>query len=201
MKEKILKAFKESISVKERFVNENLDTLSEVSHLLADSFNNGGKLILFGNGGSSTDASHIAAEFIGRFKKERPPLPAIALNTDTAVLTCIANDYDFSQVFSRQINALARENDIVIAISTSGNSPNVIKAVEAAKKKKLKTVAFTGEKGDKLASKTDLCLCCSLRQYRKNTGDPHYNWTRPLPDGGGVCSLRRIDGSKDKETK
>ncbi|MBI5676477.1 MAG: SIS domain-containing protein, partial [Nitrospirae bacterium] len=108
MKEKILKAFKESISVKERFVNENLDTLSEVSQLLADAFSKDGKLILFGNGGSSTDASHIAAEFIGRFKKERPPLPAIALNTDTAVLTCIANDYDFSQVFSRQINALAR---------------------------------------------------------------------------------------------
>ena len=158
MKEKILKAFKESISVKERFINENLDTMSEVSQLLADSFNNGGKLILFGNGGSSTDASHIAAEFIGRFKKERPPLPAISLNTDTAVLTCIANDYDFSQVFSRQINALARENDIVIAISTSGNSPNVIKAVEAAKKKKLRTIAFTGEKGDKLASKTDYVL-------------------------------------------
>lgn len=158
MKEKILKAFKESISVKEHFVNENLDTLSEVSQLLADSFNNGGKLILFGNGGSATDASHIAAEFVGRFKKERPPLPAIALNTDTAVLTCIANDYDFSQIFARQIKALARENDIVIAISTSGNSPNVIKAVETAKKMKLKTIAFTGQKGDKLASKTDYVL-------------------------------------------
>lgn len=155
MKEKILKAFKESISVKERFVNENVDTLSDVSQLLADAFNNGGKLILFGNGGSATDASHIAAEFVGRLKKERPPLPAIALNTDTAVLTCIANDYDFSQIFARQIKALARENDIVIAISTSGNSTNVIKAVEAAKKMKLKTIAFTGEKGDKLASKTD----------------------------------------------
>jgi len=158
MKEKILKAFKESISVKERFINENLDTMSEVSQLLADSFNNGGKLILFGNGGSATDASHIAAEFVGRLNKERPALPAIALNTDTAVLTCIANDYDFSQVFARQIKALARENDIVIAISTSGNSTNVIKAVDAAKKMKLKTVAFTGEKGDKLASKTDYVL-------------------------------------------
>jgi len=158
MKEKILKAFKESTSVKERFANENLDTLTEVSQLLADSFSSGGKLILFGNGGSSTDASHIAAEFVGRFKRERPPLPAISLNTDTAVLTCIANDYDFSQVFARQIKALACENDVVIAISTSGNSPNVIKAVDAAKKMKLKTVALTGEKGDKLASKTDYVL-------------------------------------------
>src|SRR4030066_682895 len=127
MKDKILKAFEESIEVKKKFAEENVDTIIEVAKVIADAFNKGKKLILFGNGGSATDASHIAAEFIGRFKKERPPLPAIALNTDTAVLTCIANDYDFSQVFSRQINALARENDIVIAISTSGNSSNVIK--------------------------------------------------------------------------
>jgi D-sedoheptulose 7-phosphate isomerase len=155
MKDKILKAFKESISVKERFVNENLDTMAEVSQLLADAFSRNGKLILFGNGGSATDASHIAAEFVGRFKKERPALPAIALNTDVAVLTCIANDYNFSEVFARQIKALACENDVVIAISTSGNSTNVLRAVDVAKKMKLKTIAFTGEKGDKLASKTD----------------------------------------------
>ena len=158
MKKKIIKIFKESISVKEKFINENLDTVVEVSELIADSFNKGGKLILFGNGGSASDASHIAAEFINRFKKERPALPAIALTTDMAVMTSIANDHDFSEIFSRQLKALASKHDIVIAISTSGNSSNVIKAVETAKRKKLKIVAFTGIKGDKLASKADYVL-------------------------------------------
>jgi D-sedoheptulose 7-phosphate isomerase len=158
LKDKIIKIFKESISVKEKFINENLDTVVEVSELIADSFNKGGKLILFGNGGSATDASHIAAEFINRFRKERPALPAISLTTDMAVMTSIANDHDFSKIFSRQLKALAGEHDIVIAISTSGNSSNVIKAVETAKRKKLKIVAFTGIKGDKLASKSDYVL-------------------------------------------
>ena len=158
MKEKIIKIFKESISVKEKFINENLDTVVEVSELIADAFNKGGKVFLFGNGGSATDASHIASEFINRFRKERPALPAIALSTDMAVMTSIANDHDFSEVFSRQLKALAGEGDIVIAISTSGNSSNVIKAVETAKRKKLKIVALTGIKGDKLASKADYVL-------------------------------------------
>jgi D-sedoheptulose 7-phosphate isomerase len=155
MREKILKAFEDSISVKQQFVQENIDTILEVSKLIADSFSKGGKLLIFGNGGSSTDASHIAGEFVNRFTKDRPPFPAIALNTDMAVLTSIANDYDFSEVFARQIKAFAQEGDVVMAISTSGNSPNVLKAVDAAKRKKIKTVALTGAKGDKLASRTD----------------------------------------------
>lgn len=155
MKEKILKAFEESISVKQEFIKGNLDIVIEVSKLLSNAFNRGNKLILFGNGGSATDASHIAGEFVNRFKRERPGLPAIALNTDVAVLTAIANDYDFSEVFARQIKVLAEEGDVAIAISTSGNSPNVLKAVDAAKKKKLKIIAFTGAKGDKLSSKAD----------------------------------------------
>lgn len=155
MKEKILSAFEESISVKEQFVKENIDTIVEVSRILSDTFESGNKLILFGNGGSATDASHIAGEFVNRLKRERPGLPAIALNTDMAVLTSIANDYDFSEVFARQIKALAQEGDVVIAISTSGSSPNVLKAVDVAKKKRLKTIAFTGSRGDKLTSKTD----------------------------------------------
>ncbi|HCC68740.1 MAG TPA: phosphoheptose isomerase [Nitrospiraceae bacterium] len=155
MKEKILKVFEESIRVKERFIQENLDTVVAVSRLLADTFNTGNKLILFGNGGSANDASHIAGEFVNRLKKERPGLPAIALNTDMSVITAIANDYEFSEVFARQLKALAQDGDVVIAISTSGNSPNVLKAVDVAKKKKLKVIAFTGAKGDKLASKSD----------------------------------------------
>ncbi len=155
MREKIQKAFKDSITIKQKFVNENIDTIIDVSNLLAETFNKGGKLLLFGNGGSASDASHIAAEFVNRFKKERPAFPAIALNTDVAVLTSIANDYDYSDIFVRQLKAIAQDGDVVIAISTSGSSPNVIKAVDAARIKKLRTIAFTGAKGDKLASICD----------------------------------------------
>ncbi len=154
MKDKILKAFEESIIIKEKFINEkNIDKIIDVAKIIASAFNDGKKLILFGNGGSATDASHIAAEFINRFKRERPGLPAISLNTDMAVITSIANDYDFSEVFAKQLKSLADEGDIVIAISTSGNSPNVLKAMDIAKKKRLITVAFTGIKGERFASK------------------------------------------------
>lgn len=155
MKEKILKAFAESAQIKQEFIQGNVDIVIEVSRLLSDTFNSGCKIILFGNGGSAADASHIAGEFVNRFKKERPGLPAIALNTDVAVLTSIANDYDYSEIFARQIKALAQDGDVVIAISTSGNSPNILKAVDTARRKKLKVVAFTGAKGDKLAGKAD----------------------------------------------
>lgn len=155
MRDKIIKAYQDSISVKEAFFRENIDKIIEVSKVIASAFEHGKKLILFGNGGSSTDASHIAAEFINRFKRERPGLPAIALNTDMAVITSIANDYDYSEVFARQLKSLSDEGDVVIAISTSGNSPNVLKAVDVARKRKLKTVAFTGIKGVKLASKVN----------------------------------------------
>lgn len=153
MKEKILKEFKESISVKEKFIQGHLDVIIEVSKTIAAAFTEGNKLILFGNGGSCADASHIAAEFVNRFKRERPGLPAIALNTDMSVITSIANDYDYSEIFSRQLKSLAAEGDVVIAITTSGHSSNIIKAMDVAKKKKLKSILFTGSKGDKLSAK------------------------------------------------
>src|SRR3990170_911511 len=137
MKEKILKEFKESIAVKEKFIQDHIDTVIEVSKAIATAFNEGNKLLLFGNGGSATDASHIAAEFVNRFKRERPGLPAIALTTDMAVITSIANDYDYSEVFARQIKSLSEEGDVVLAISTSGSSGNVLKAMDVAKRKKL----------------------------------------------------------------
>lgn len=158
MRGKILKIFEESLEVKKRFVKENIETIIEVSKVIAKAFNEGKKLLLFGNGGSATDASHIAAEFVNRFKKDRPGLPAIALNTDIAVVTSIANDYDYTEVFSRQLKSLAQEGDIVIAISTSGNSSNVIKAMDVAKEKRLRTIAFTGAKGERFASKADYAL-------------------------------------------
>jgi D-sedoheptulose 7-phosphate isomerase len=153
MKDKITKEFKESISVKENFLNSHIETIIEASKAIAKGFNEGNKLVLFGNGGSSTDASHIAAEFVNRFKRERPGLPAIALNTDMAVITSIANDYDFSEIFVRQLKSIGVENDIAIAITTSGSSPNVLKAIDAARKKRMKIILFTGTKGEKLSSK------------------------------------------------
>ena len=117
MKDKILKVFKESIQVKENFIDEqNIDKILEVSKIIASAFNDGKKVILFGNGGSSTDASHIAAEFVNRFKRERPGLPALSLNTDMAVITSIANDYDFSEIFAKQLKALSVEGDIVTVL-------------------------------------------------------------------------------------
>ncbi len=155
MKEKIIKAFEESAAVKQQFIRDNLDLVIQASKTLSDAFNRGNKVILFGNGGSATDASHIAAEFVNRFKKHRPGLPAIALNTDVAVITSVANDYDFSEIFSRQMKALAQDGDVAVAISTSGNSPNILKAVDAARRKKLKIIVFTGSRGEKLAAKAD----------------------------------------------
>jgi D-sedoheptulose 7-phosphate isomerase len=154
MKEKILREFRDSIEVKEKFVQSHLETIIEVSNAIAAAFSEGNKVILFGNGGSATDASHIAAEFVNRFKRERPGLPAISLATDMAVITSIANDYDFSEIFARQLKSLSAEGDVAIALSTSGQSPNILKALEVAKKKKLKTVLLTGMKGEKAAAKT-----------------------------------------------
>lgn len=155
MKELIEKIFEESAQVKIKFAKENAEKIVEVVQLIAQAFRDGKKLLVFGNGGSATDASHIAAEFVNRFLMERPPLPAIALNTDVAVLTSISNDYDYSQVFSKQIAALGHEGDVVIGISTSGNSSNIIKAIEVAKKNALKTIIFTGGTGGKLAAMAD----------------------------------------------
>ncbi len=154
MRDKIRKIFEESIKVTESFLDDTtVEKIYEVSKAIASAFNDGKKLILFGNGGSAADASHIAAEFVNRFKKERPGLPAIALTTDMAVITAVANDYDFSEIFAKQLKALSDEGDVVIAMSTSGNSANVLKAMDAAKKKRLITVAFTGARGEKFASK------------------------------------------------
>ena len=153
MKEKILKEFRESIEITEKFVQGHIETIVEVSKVIASAFNEGNKVILFGNGGSASDASHIAAEFVNRFKRERPGLPALSLATDMAVITSIANDYDYAEIFARQLKSLSAEGDIAIALSTSGQSPNILKALEVARKKKLRTVFFTGMKGEKSAAK------------------------------------------------
>ncbi len=155
MQDRIIKAFEDSINTKKRFVSQNAELISEVSRLIADAFSEGKKLLIFGNGGSACDASHIAAEFINRFKMDRPGLPAVCLNTDMAVMTSIANDYDFSEVFARQLKTLSEPGDIAIAISTSGNSKNIIRAADIARKKGVKLIAFTGLKGERFAKKSD----------------------------------------------
>jgi len=118
----------------------------------------GGKLLLFGNGGSAADAQHLAAEFVGRFARERAGLPAVALTTDSSILTAVGNDYGFDQIFARQVQALGRPGDVAIAISTSGNSPNIIEAVKAARKGSLKTIGLSGKDGGLLAKEADLVI-------------------------------------------
>ena len=116
--------------------------------IIADSFRNGGKLMIFGNGGSAADAQHIAAEFSGRFRYDRDPLPALALTVNSSAVTAIANDYEFEEVFARQVRGLAKSGDVAIGISTSGRSRNVLKGLEAARQVKGKTIGLTGQKGE-----------------------------------------------------
>jgi D-sedoheptulose 7-phosphate isomerase len=151
MKDHVLSRFAESATVKQQFAREHADRIVQVAKLMATAFREGHKVLLFGNGGSATDAAHIAAEFVGRYKRERDPLPAIALATDIAAITCIANDYGFEELFSRQIRAHGQKGDIAIAISTSGNSPNVLRGAEAARTCGLTTIGWTGGTGGKLA--------------------------------------------------
>lgn len=155
MRDPVLKAFDESADVKRQFARGHAEKIVQLAQLIGRAFRGGHKVLLFGNGGSSTDASHIAAEFVGRYHRDRAPLPAIALGTDAAALTCIANDYAYDEVFARQVRAHGQEGDIAIAISTSGNSPNVLKAVQAAREAGLTTIGWTGGTGGKLAGMVD----------------------------------------------
>lgn len=133
-------------------------TILSVACYMIDALDRGHKVIFMGNGGSAADAQHLAAELVGRFTRERQGLAAISLTTDTSILTAIANDYGYDQIFSRQVEALAQNGDVVVGISTSGNSPNVLKAMEAAANKGCILVGFAGNKGGKLYQNTDLCI-------------------------------------------
>jgi len=161
MKEAINKAFEESVQAKLAFLRDHEDKLITAIDALVAAFNRGNKLLLFGNGGSAADAQHIAAEFVNRFRIERPPLPAIALTTDSSALTSIANDYDYSQVFAKQVTALGKAGDVALAISTSGNAANVIAAIQACKKLKITTIGLTGGSGGKMAGQVDHLLSVS----------------------------------------
>lgn len=158
MEDLIIKAFEESAQVKLSFVRKNVGTIIAAVDLIVDAFHEGNKVMIFGNGGSAADAQHIAAEFVNRFLIERPPLPAVALTTDTSVITSIGNDYNYDQIFLKQIKALGKEGDIAWGVSTSGNSSNVLKALKAAKGMGIKTIGMTGKDGGKMGKMVDLHL-------------------------------------------
>ena len=158
MEDYIIKIFREGNQLKEAFVNENLNRIVAVVEALTDALNAGNKILLFGNGGSAADAQHLAAEFVNRFIIERPPLPAIALTTDTSIITSIGNDYSFADIFSKQIRAIGRKGDVAWGMSTSGASENVIKALQTAKRIGMVTVGLTGRDGGEVAKIVDHSL-------------------------------------------
>lgn len=165
LEQKIKDILRESISVKEGLIESQIPVLVEISELITAAVKNNKKILIFGNGGSAADSQHIAAELVGRFKKERRPVPAIALTTNTSTLTAVSNDYGYHVSFRRQLEALAVKGDIAIAISTSGNAENVYEALRAAKTLELKIVTFTGRGGGRIAELAD----CALRVPSDNT--------------------------------
>jgi len=159
MQKLIQQHIKDSVEIKLRMEKEQGPVIARISQSLIKVLGAGGTIYLCGNGGSAADAQHVAAEFVGRFLRERRPLPAVALTTNTSILTAIGNDYDYSQVFSRQVRAQVTQRDAVVGISTSGKSANVLQALRAAREIGAVTIGFTGSPGQPLASETDLCLC------------------------------------------
>jgi D-sedoheptulose 7-phosphate isomerase len=154
----IVREIQESIAVKQELAGGATQRIADAARLIVASMQSGGKLIVFGNGGSAADAQHLSAELVGRYRHNRKALAAIALTTDSSALTSISNDYGFDCVFSRQLEAIGKTGDVALAISTSGNSPNVVRAVTLAKKLGIATVGLTGRSGGKLRGRVDICL-------------------------------------------
>lgn len=158
--EEIRKQIEESLKAKKAMLesDELIEAINRTAGICIDAIKNGRKLMLAGNGGSAADAQHIAGELVNRFMFDRPGLPAIALTTDTSIITSIANDYSFEQIFSRQVEAVGNEGDVLILISTSGNSPNILKAAEAARKKGITIAGLTGITGGRLRDLCDIII-------------------------------------------
>jgi D-sedoheptulose 7-phosphate isomerase len=155
---------KESLRVKTQFFEENNATIVRAAETIAEGLRAGYKVLLFGNGGSAADAQHLAAELVARTGPDRPPLAALALSTDTSILTALGNDYGYDHIFARQIAAVGKEGDTAIAISTSGNSRNVIEAIDAARSKGLFTIGMTGETGGKMKDRVGVLFRVPSRQ-------------------------------------
>jgi D-sedoheptulose 7-phosphate isomerase len=158
MRDKVKDILLESIQVKEELLRTKIGSILEIAELMIECIKKGGKVILFGNGGSASDSQHIAAELVGRFKKDRAGLPSIALTTNTSIITSLSNDYGYEIVFSRQLEALGQKNDVVIGISTSGKAKNVALGIKQAKKMGIKSIALTGCDGGELAKLADVSL-------------------------------------------
>ena len=154
----------ESLRVKNEFFRVNKDIIARAAETIAHGLRTGHKVLFFGNGGSAADAQHLAAELVGRFAGDRSPLPAISLATDTSVLTAVGNDYGYEKVFARQIEALGQSGDTAVAISTSGNSPSVIEALDVARSKGLFTIGFTGESGGKMKGRVEVLFRVPSRE-------------------------------------
>ena len=182
--------FDDSLHAQRVFLAEHAATIETVVQLIAEALRGGKKLLLFGNGGSAADAQHIAAEFVGRMLRDRRPLAAVALTTDTSALTAIANDYGYDEIFARQVLALARPGDVALALSTSGQSPSVLRAVSACRSIGVQTIGFTGGDGGELAGMVDVSLRVSA-----STLSPRIQETHILA-GHVLCELveRRVCG-------
>ena len=165
--------FDDSMQAKRVFLAEHAADLERAVDLVAAAVGGGHKLLLFGNGGSAADAQHIAAEFVGRFRRERRALPAIALTTDTSALTSIANDYGYDEVFARQVRALGGSGDVALALSTSGRSPSVLRAVEACRELGVATIGLTGGDGGPLAAGVDVSLRVSASTLAARIQETH----------------------------
>jgi D-sedoheptulose 7-phosphate isomerase len=175
--------FEESLRVKRAFVDDAAEQVASAARLVGDALGAGGKVLLFGNGGSAADAQHIAAEMVGRFERDRRALPAIALTTDTSALTAIANDYGYDDVFARQVRALGHAGDVAIAISTSGTSPSVLHAVDAAAALDMKTIGLSGGTGGELAKHVHVSLCVSESANTARIQEAH------ITIGHVICAL------------
>jgi len=182
--------FDESLQAQRVFLSEHGADLERAVDLVAGALGGSHKLLLFGNGGSAADAQHIACEFVGRMTRERRPLPAIALTTDTSALTALANDYGYDEVFARQVKALGRAGDVAFALSTSGNSPSVLQAVSACRSLGIHTVGLTGGDGGALAGMVDVSLRVSASRLSPRIQETH------ILVGHVLCELveRRLCG-------
>jgi len=155
----VKETIEESIAVKRAMASQQASVILEISRILTQVLLGAGTIYLCGNGGSAADAQHIAAEFVGRFARERRALPAVALTTNTSILTAIGNDYDFAEIFARQVQAMVHNNDAFVGISTSGKSQNILNALKAARAIGATTIGFTGARANEMLAYTDVCLC------------------------------------------
>lgn len=159
MREMVIRELEESARIKNLIAERLADTIVEAARMITGAYRQGGKLLLIGNGGSAADAQHIAAELVGRLRRKRIGLAALALTTNTSVLTALANDYDYENVFSAQLEVLAGERDVLVAITTSGTSANILRAAATARARGVKVIGLTGGSGGKLADMADLTIC------------------------------------------